>query len=156
MQIKSERRKVYCTKSLENCFLVFSDGEKKFNFFFILIFWDTLWKKILMVKNLYFCVLFGFTNSIDLENLTLWQCPQCWDIGMVTWWRLSVPDVEQGRVKKVILYNVILTYTVLADKIRSTIFWAVFWTPGLVPLILDVTYLVALVLRIQNWYYTTL
>ena len=46
--------------------------------------------------------------------------------------------------------------TVLADKIRSNIFRAVFWTPGLVPVILDIAYLVALVLRIPNWYYTSL
>ena len=38
--------------------------------------------------------------------------------------------------------------TVLADKIRSNIFQAVFWTPGLAPVILDIAYLVALVLRI--------
>ena len=46
--------------------------------------------------------------------------------------------------------------TVLADKISSNIFRAIFWTPGLVPVILDIAYLVAVVLRIPNWPYTSL
>ena len=53
-------------------------------------------------------------------------------------------------------FGSIMKGTVLADKIRSNMFRAVFWTPGLAPVILDIAYLVALVLWIPNWYYTSL
>ena len=112
------------------------------------LWWQILFKlaaiygsKVWQIHNIYFLnflKLFHAAIKINRLKAFSWKLYWIWNIIWFCWGFYSQ------------------TSTVLADKIRSNLFRAIFWTPGLAPVILDIVYLVALVLRIPNWYYTSL